>query len=183
MVYAQSHEQGKQLSSGKPLSNQEINEPIREIAKTTEQILPSRPETSRPIITGTVHSIRSTKTISENSYRQYLETHSSPLASYYKQLYQSSYGSVVIGISAIEEQYCKLKPPSAPFNCFGLMSKGQLIKFNDYGEAINYLNDFLAKHEDKHPTIESLNCYYVQPCSENWLKTVIKVKNELESLN
>lgn len=31
-------------------------------------------------------------------------------------------------------------------------------------------------------TIEELNCYYVQPCSANWLRVVLTTKATLESL-
>lgn len=139
---------------------------------------PLQPRNDRP----SQHSIRAEKTISTETCGLYLVKVKSPLSTYCPQLLESPYWSVIIGISAIEQQYCNLRPTTSPYNCFGLMSNGHLIKFNDFGEAIDYLNDFLAKHEDKHPTVESLNCWYVQPCSPNWLKTVLKVKQELESL-
>lgn len=48
--------------------------------------------------------------------------------------------------------------------------------------GIEAIETFLEKAEAKHPTIESLNGWYNQPASKNWLNTVIKTKAKVESL-
>lgn len=59
---------------------------------------------------------------------------------------------------------------------------GGLRYFATAEEGIAAIDIWLASHEAKHPTIESLNGYYVYPASQNWLNVVLKTKAELESL-
>ena len=65
---------------------------------------------------------------------------------------------------------------------WGMMIKGHLKQYSGFTEAIEDIDAFLTKAELKHPTIEDLNCWYVQPCSPNWLQTVIKTKELIENL-
>ena len=56
-----------------------------------------------------------------------------------------------------------------------------LKKFKDFPEAIDYMDAYLARAEVNHPTIESLNGWYVYPWSANWQNTVINAKIEVEN--
>lgn len=63
------------------------------------------------------------------------------------------------------------------------MSGGHLIHFESLGAGITAIETFLAKAEDNgRNTVESLNCWYVQPCSANWLDTVLRTKAAVEGL-
>jgi len=106
-----------------------------------------------------------------------------PLAGFPRQLLAGDYWSTIIAISAIEQQFCRIRPSSSPFNCWGMMrSSGGLKRYASFDEAVAAVETWLVNHEAGHPTTESLNCFYVQPCSANWLNTVLRVKSELESL-
>ena len=135
----------------------------------------------KPKAVSSQHPIRASHTISEDSLRRFLELHKSPLSGYSDLIAASPYASTIVGISAIEQRYCLLRPQSSPFNCWG-MGGSRLKRYSGFPEAIQDIDGWLARHEAKYPTIESLNCYYVQPCSPNWLNTVLKVKAEVENL-
>jgi hypothetical protein len=127
------------------------------------------------------HSIRATKTISEDSLRRFLEQKGSPLAPFTRQLLNSLYYSTIIAITNAEESFSI--NPAQSNNLYGLMANGRIIHFSDIPTGLEAINNFLTKAENNgHDTIEKLNCWYVQPCSSNWYNTVLKVKAEVESL-
>lgn len=164
---------------------------IKPNVQTTEFNQPiTKPDVTRTVVNNLEdtnsnkyeHSILATNQVSEEALRQYLEAKHSPLSAFAFQLSLSPYVSTIIAICTIEEYSCTVNPYGSN-NLGGLMSKGKLIRFDTLADWIQTENDWLAKHEQDHPTIESLNCYYVQPCSSNWLNTVIKTKEEIEALN
>lgn len=60
---------------------------------------------------------------------------------------------------------------------------GGLRRFPSPESGIQSISNLLAKYEaNGKDTIEKLNCYYVQPCSNNWLNTVLKTKQVVENL-
>lgn len=126
------------------------------------------------------HSIQAQTTISEEALRQYLAAKGSPLTEYSADLLDSTYWSTIIGICTIEEYGCTHYPNN---NMGGLMSSGHLIQFASLADWINAEDRFLLRAATNgHDTIEKLNCWYVVPCSTNWLKTVITTKQHVESL-
>lgn len=138
--------------------------------------------TSRGLSSGR-HSTRAEGTVSEQALRTYLSDRKSPLAAYAQLLSESPYSSTIIGISAIEQRFCTIRPSTSPNNCWGIMGKAGLQKYADLGQGIAAIDALLAKYESRgKDTIEELNGYYVVPASNNWLSTVLKVKAELESL-
>lgn len=129
--------------------------------------------------TGT--NIRNQAPISVAAIRQYLESKGSPLAAYSDQIAASPYSGTILGICTIEQYGCSKAPNSSPYNFWGIMGRNGLAKYENYAVGITAINDWLASHEANHPTIESLNGYYVQPASTAWLSTVLKIKKQLEA--
>lgn len=127
------------------------------------------------------HNTSAEKQITTEQLSLYLQQRNSPLAPYAVQLLSSPYWSTIIGICTIEQYNCT----KAPFNNYwGLMkSGGGLQHFATIPDGIAAIDAFLTKASAAHPTIESLNCWYVQPCSSAWLTTVIKTKTLIENLN
>jgi hypothetical protein len=124
------------------------------------------------------HSTRAEKQISEQSLEQYLSAKGSPLALYSPNILASPYWSTIIGICTIEQYGCT----RAPGNNYWGIGPGRTYPTPEAG--IHAISDLLAKYETdgKHTSIESLNGFYVQPASNNWLQTVLKTKAYLESL-
>jgi len=63
-----------------------------------------------------------------------------------------------------------------------MMSKGKIIRYPTMEAGIEAISAFLAKAEAKHPTIESMRGWYCASACTNWEPTVIRIKNEVESL-
>lgn len=64
-----------------------------------------------------------------------------------------------------------------------MCGKGVLCRYTTLEDGIKAIDAFLTKAEAKgKDTIEELNCWYVVPCSQNWLNTVLKIKTQLEAL-
>lgn len=129
------------------------------------------------------HSIRASKTVSEEALRQYLEARKSPLANYAELIVQSPYASTIIGICTIEEYSCSVNPYGTN-NLWGLMSGGKLIRFVSIEAGIDAINNFLSKAENNgRRTVESFRGWYCASECTNWESTVISTKEKLESLN
>lgn len=131
------------------------------------------------------HSTRSQ--VSMDKLRLYLTLRSSPLSDYAEQIASSSYAGTIIGICTIEQYGCTKAPH---WNYWGIKETGQCGKsargFAQYctaEEGIESISSLLARYEARgKDTIEDLNGYYVQPASQNWLNTVLKIKAQLENL-
>lgn len=136
--------------------------------------------TSRPTQSSGRHSIRAEKEVSEQNLRVWLSKHESPLEPYSEQLAKSPYSSTIIGICTIEQYSCT----KAPFNNYwGIFCGKALCRYDSIPNGIQAANDLLDKmYNNGHTTVESLNCYYVVPCSSNWLNTVLATKQTLENL-
>ncbi len=149
-------------------------------------VMPSKPEIKPPVAAqkpqkkaiGGSHGIKANNTISEATLAEYLRKNNSPLADYAGEILKSPYWSTIIGICTIEELKCSINPHSSN-NFWGL---GPGIRYPSIPAGLEAINAFLAKAETKHPTIESLNGWYNQPGSANWLNTVVSTKLKLESL-
>jgi hypothetical protein len=128
-------------------------------------------------------SIRATSVISTEALRQRLSSWNSPLEDYASVLLRSPYWSTILAICVIEQYHCSVLPGGNNWNLWGIGGAGGLQFYATPEEGIAAINDWLAAHEAAHPTIESLNGYYVVPASANWQSVVIGVKSELESLH
>jgi len=63
------------------------------------------------------------------------------------------------------------------------MCSGHICRYPTMEDGISAIQTFLTKAQaNGHDTIEKLNCWYVQPCSESWLKIVIETQTTLENL-
>lgn len=128
------------------------------------------------------HSIRATKTISEEALRQYLASKKSPLSDYVATLLDSPYYSTILGICTIEEYSCSVNPYGTN-NLWGLMAQGKLLSYSSLGDGIQAINNFLAKAETNgRTTIESFRGWYCASACTNWESTVIQTKDKLEAL-
>jgi hypothetical protein len=137
-----------------------------------------------PIKSGT-HSIRYLGLRpSGDALRQYLASKHSPLADHAEQILQSNYWSTIVGISAIEQRFCTIRPQASPFNCWGIMRVGGgLARYSSFEESISAIDGLLTRYEGRgYDTLEELNGYYVQPASDNWFRVVTITKAAIEEL-
>lgn len=145
----------------------------------------------------TNHSIRASKTISEEALRQYLEAKHSPLVPWAGSLGESPYWSTIIGICTIEEYSCSVNPHETN-NLWGIMCSGHLCSYPSLAAGITAINDYLANRDAQGlDTVEkfrtqkigdkyrAIYCYEANSADHicwGWERTVIRVKTELENL-
>jgi len=116
----------------------------------------------------------------EQAIKSFLEAKKSPLASDTGYLLTKPHWKLIIAISAIESQYCKRQ---LNYNCWGITKKGGgYRKFLSWKEGIDATDELITKWQNKKKwlTIEAMNCSYVVPCSDNWVKVV---KNNVAALD
>jgi len=140
----------------------------------------------------TTHPIRASKTISEEALRQYLQSKGSPLGDFTGQLLQSPFWSTIIAITAAEQSFSKNpqcwngNTRQLSNNLYGMMKPGGeragIRCFDSIMDGWNYMDDWFEKVEPRRPTIESLRGYYCASACLSWEPTVLRIKNELESL-
>lgn len=95
----------------------------------------------------------------------------------------SPHWSTIIAICTIEQANCSRLPGGTNWNLWGIGGSSGLKRYASAEEGISAISGLLAGYELKgYDTIEELNCYYVQPCSANWLRVVLTTKATLESL-
>jgi hypothetical protein len=152
---------------------------LAEAATSTPQIKQDIPKkTQIPTNKGT--STKNAHPVSAEAISQYLA--GSPLQPFAERIAQSPYSATIIGICAIEQYGCQKAPYYSPYNFWGLMSKGQLIKFASQEEAIDYIHLFLDKaYNNGRTTIESMRGWYCASACTNWEPTVLKIKFQLEN--
>mgnify|MGYP001562370391 CR=1 FL=1 len=111
----------------------------------------------------------------------YLQTKNSPLTRQeVSLLVKQKHGDLLIAISAIESQYCKHQ---LGYNCWGIGGDSAYRHYKNFSEAIIDANNLIEKWQARGRwlTVEDMNCHYVQPCNENWVRTVNKVLQDIES--
>jgi len=164
---------------GNPLSPQNVAYKPNPESESVPLVLPASSVSATHV---GQHGIRSTDTISEARLRQYLEAEHSPLAPLAAGLLDSPYWSTIIAICTIEEYSCSVNPYGSN-NFWGLMANGHLLRFDSVAAGLAAENTFLEHADDTgRDTIESLNCWYVVPCSDNWIDTVLRTKAAVEAL-
>lgn len=111
----------------------------------------------------------------------------SPLAAHTEQIVKSDFASLIIGICWIEQHKCA----SAPYNNYwGMMKAGGesagLRHFASLPEAISYMDAYFTKLYTRavnpKQTVQSLRGYYCASACTTWEPTVLKIKNQIESL-
>lgn len=128
------------------------------------------------------HSIRASKTITEEALRQYLTSKKSPLAENADTLLRSPYWSTIIGICAIEEYGCSVNPFGSN-NLWGIMCGDTICRYPDLLAGIDAIDRFLERAEARgRTTIESFRGWYCASACTTWEPTVIKVKLLVENL-
>lgn len=119
----------------------------------------------------------------DNTYtkvKAYLDSKQSPLSgAEVNLLVNQKHWKLLIAISAIESQYCKRQ---LGYNCWGIGGDSAYRHYQNFSEAIIDANDLIERWQQrgKWLTVESMNCSYVVPCSENWVRVVNKVLQEIE---
>ena len=113
--------------------------------------------------------------------RQYLESKNSPLAEDVEHLISLKHWKLLIAISAIESQYC-LRQLS--FNCWGIGGDESYRHYNSFQEAATDADALITRWQERGRwhTVEDMNCHYVVPCNENWVRVVNLVLSELNAL-
>jgi len=128
---------------------------------TVEPILPSVPiaETTQPEV-NTMQVVRF-----------FLEEKNSPLADETEFLLTQKHWRLLIAISAIESEYCKRQ---IAHNCWGIGGDSAYRYYSSYRAAIQDANDFITNWQERGRwlTVEDMNCSYVVPCNENWVRVV-----------
>lgn len=114
----------------------------------------------------------------EQNVWKYLEDKDSPLAQETEFLLAQKHWKLLIAISAIESQYCKRQLGN---NCFGVGGDNAYRHYSSYRASIVDANDLINYWQEKGKwlTIETMNCSYVVPCNQNWVRVVNSVLAEL----
>jgi hypothetical protein len=111
----------------------------------------------------------------------YLTTKESPLAPDAKFLVTLKHWRLVVAISAIESQFCKRQLYN---NCWGIGGDSAYRHYSSFKSAAQDANDLIEHWQEKGRwlTVEDMNCSYVQPCNENWVRTTNLILGELERI-
>ncbi len=104
----------------------------------------------------------------EQKLEAYLKTKDSPLAEHTETLLEQKHWKLIVAISRIESQHCKIQKG---FNCWGVGGDSAYRIYENYGEAIKDINDLIEYWQSKGKwlTPEEMNCSYVVPCNQNWV--------------
>jgi hypothetical protein len=113
---------------------------------------------------------------------QYLKSKKSPLVPDAEYLLTQKHWRLLVAISAIESQYCKRL---IAYNCFGVGGDSAYRHYASYRESVIDAEALIEKWQAKGKwlTIDSMNCSYVVPCNDNWVRVVKKVYGELNFEN
>lgn len=117
-----------------------------------------------------------------NKVTAYLQSKNSPLSKdEVGLLVQQKHWKLLLAISAIESQYCKRQ---LGYNCWGIGGDSAYRHYNNFSEAIVDANNLIERWQKRGRwlTVDDMNCHYVVPCNENWVRVVNKVLSELENL-
>ena len=116
-----------------------------------------------------------------NKVVAYLHSKESPLSDdEVSLLVQQKHWKLLLAISAIESQYCKRQ---LGYNCWGIGGDSAYRHYNNFSEAIIDADALITRWQARGRwlTVDDMNCHYVQPCNENWVRTVNKVLHDIES--
>lgn len=114
--------------------------------------------------------------------RGFLTSKDSPLAPETDFLMQQKHWKLLIAVSAIESQYCKRQ---LGWNCWGVGGDSEYRHYDSIQAATVDANNLIERWQlrGRWHTIEDMNCHYVVPCNENWVRVVgknIQILNGLE---
>jgi hypothetical protein len=116
----------------------------------------------------------------ESSVKEFLESKKSPLSSHTKLILEQKHWKLLIGISAIESQYCKRQLGN---NCWGITKlSGGYRAYATLDEAIVDANNLIERRQKQGRwlTVDSMNGSYVVPKNQNWVNVVNKNIIQLE---
>lgn len=113
--------------------------------------------------------------------RAYLNSKKSPLNNEeISLLVQQEHWRLLIAVSAIESQYCKVQ---LGYNCWGIGGDSAYRYYKNFSEAIIDANNLIDHWQEEHRrwlTVEDMNCHYVQPCNDNWVRVVNSVLDSIK---
>lgn len=135
-----------------------------------------------PVTMGPTEEEKKTEAQQEKTEKvvAYLQSKKSPLSQEEVSLLVSMpHADLLIAISAIESQYCKHQ---LGYNCWGIGGDSAYRHYKNFSEAIVDANDLITRWQARGRwlTVEDMNCHYVQPCNENWVRVVNKVLKDIE---
>lgn len=143
------------------------------IVLLTPKIIVVAPDTANPVVN---------QQDLKNKVTAYLQSKNSPLSKdEVSLLVEQKHWKLLVAVSAIESQYCKIQ---LGYNCWGIGGDSAYRHYKNFSEAIIDANDLIEHWQQKGRwlTVEDMNCHYVQPCNENWVRVVNKVLNDIELL-
>lgn len=110
--------------------------------------------------------------------RSFLQDKNSPLATEAEFLVMQEHWRLLIAISAIESQYCNRQ---LYFNCWGVGGDSAYRKYSSFRASIQDANDLITywQTQGRWKTTLDMNCHYVVPCNDNWVRVVDSVLLEL----
>jgi len=117
----------------------------------------------------------------QNQVRGFLDSKKSPLAQETEFLLQQKHWKLLIAISAIESQYCKIQ---LGLNCWGITKyEGGYRTYSSIREGIADADALIERWQKKGRwlTVDDMNCHYVQPCNPNWVKVVNSILAKMDS--
>lgn len=116
-----------------------------------------------------------------NKVVAYLQSKQSPLSKdEVSLLVQQKHWKLLIALMGIESQFCRRL---IAYNCFGIGGDLEYRRYNNFSESIVDA-DALITHwqaRGRWLTVEDMNCHFVQPCNENWVRVVNKILKEIET--
>lgn len=108
----------------------------------------------------------------------YLTTKKSPLAGDSEYILTLKHWRLLLAISAIESQFCIHQ---IDYNCWGVGGDSAYRHYSSFRAALVDADALIEKWQAKGRwlTPEDMNCSYVVPCSDNWVRVVHKTLLEL----
>jgi hypothetical protein len=114
--------------------------------------------------------------------REYLISKKSPMADYAEVIVRQKHWKLLLGISAIESQFCKYQLGN---NCWGITDlKGGYKQYDSIKEGIIDANNLIERWQKRGSwlTVEKMNCSYVVPCNPNWVLVVNQTIKKLDAI-
>lgn len=111
--------------------------------------------------------------------REFLESKNSPLAPETDYLLEHKHWKLLVAVSAIESQYCVRQ---LGWNCWGIGGDSAYRHYDSIRDAIDDADNLIEHWQEKGRwlTVEDMNCHYVVPCNETWVKVVNENLEKLE---
>ncbi len=132
------------------------------------------PEIATPVVNQQDNTLEKVKA--------YLDNKQSPLSGdEVNLLVNQKHWKLLVALMGIESQFCRRQ---LGYNCFGVGGDSAYRHYNNFSESIVDANNLITRWQQRGRwlTVDDMNCHYVVPCNENWVRVVNKILGELENL-